>query len=325
MISFGQIQIDGPIMLAPMAGISDLPYRLTMKGFGASLVFSEMVSANGLIRNGQGSLDLLQSDPRERPFGIQIFGGEPDVMATAARMVAPFGDLIDINFGCPVNKVVRGGAGSALLREPERIRDILKATRRVIDLPLTIKIRSGWDNSCINFLEIGRIAEGEGVDAITLHPRTRSQGFGGEADWRQIADLKQSVTIPVIGSGDLFQAEDIVDMMEQTGCDAVMIGRGGYGNPWLIRQGLQLLRGEPATVPTPQERLAVAREHLQKHLALRGERKALFEMRKHLCWYARSFPGAGEFRRRVNSSNSVRELSDLLTDFLTKAGETATP
>ena len=305
-----------------MAGISDLPYRLTMKQFGASLVFTEMVSANGLIRNGQGSLDLLQSDPRERPLGIQLFGGEPDVMATAAKRVAPFGDLIDINFGCPVNKVVRGGAGSALLREPMRIRDILKAMRKAVDLPLTIKIRSGWDSSSVNFIEIGRIAEAEGVDAITLHPRTRSQGFGGEADWSQIAELKQGVTIPVLGSGDLFQGDDIVAMLNQTGCDAVMIGRGGYGNPWIIRQGLQLLRGEPAKDPSPQEKLAVAREHLQRHLALRGERKALFEMRKHLCWYARSFPGAGEFRRRVNSSRSVRELSELLTDFLTEAAET---
>ncbi|PLX79662.1 MAG: tRNA dihydrouridine synthase DusB [Desulfuromonas sp.] len=322
MISINRLKLDGPIVLAPMAGISDLPYRLTMKQFGASLVFTEMVSANGLIRNGQGSLDLLQSDPRERPLGIQLFGGEPDVMATAAKRVAPFGDLIDINFGCPVNKVVRGGAGSALLREPMRIRDILKAMRKAVDLPLTIKIRSGWDSSSVNFIEIGRIAEAEGVDAITLHPRTRSQGFGGEADWRQIAELKQGVTIPVLGSGDLFQADDIMAMLNQTGCDAVMIGRGGYGNPWLVRQGMQLLRGEPVTDPSPQEKLAVAREHLQRHLALRGERKALFEMRKHLCWYARSFPGAGEFRRRVNSSRSVRELSELLTDFLTEAAET---
>jgi nifR3 family TIM-barrel protein len=311
----GSLELANPLILAPMAGITSLPFRRVMKSFGASLVFSEMISANGLIREGRKTFELLQSCPEEKPLGIQLFGDDPQVLAEAARMVAPYADLLDINMGCPVKKVVRGGAGSALLQNPEQIRRIIEAVRPAYPGPLTLKIRSGWDHTSINYLEVGRIAQESGADGICLHPRTRSQNFGGKANWQMIAELKAHLQIPVIGSGDLFNAEDILHLFEQSHCDAVMIARGGYGNPWLFRQAAALLKGEAPLKPSAAERWETARQHLGWHAEQFGEHKALLEMRKHLSWYVRGVSGAGQFRSQMQKVATWTELLAFCSDF----------
>ena len=312
----GSLQIENRVILAPMAGITDLPYRLLMKQFGAGLVFSEMVSAKGLIHAGKRTRELLTSRPEEKPLGIQLFGSEPDSLAEAARLVEDDGELVDINLGCPVNKVVKDGSGSALMKDPDRVARIVAAVRAATNKPLTIKIRSGWDNSSRNFIEIGKIAASEGADAVTLHPRTRAQGFGGHSSWQDIEQLKNALPIPVIGSGDIFTAADAARMAAETGCDAVMIGRGGYGNPWLIRDAIRTLNGESGlSAPTPDERRQVALQHQQLQIEIFGENKALYEMRKHLCWYARGLQGAAAFRAAVNRAATIEEQKELTSDF----------
>jgi hypothetical protein len=318
-MNIGSLELKNPIILAPMAGISDLPYRLIMKRHGVAMVFTEMISANGLFFNGKATRELMQSCPEERPLGVQLFGESPERLAEAAKTVEECGELIDLNLGCPVRKVIRSGAGSALLREPGKVAGIISAVRRATTRPLTIKFRSGWDCDSVNFLEIGRIAAEEGVDAITLHPRTRSQMFGGNADWQQIKELKEALSIPVIGSGDLFSAERIKTMFEQTGCDAVMVGRGGYGNPWIIGQTLELLADKSATEPSSKERLAVARNHLDLSLEIFGPQKTLGQMRKHLCWYVHGMENAAGFRAGINQTKTVAEMSAHLEVFFANA------
>jgi nifR3 family TIM-barrel protein len=318
-MQIGHLKLANNVILAPMAGITDLPYRRIMKGFGAGLVFTEMVSANGLIRAGRRTRELLRSVDEERPLGIQLFGEDPAILARAAELVHDDGELLDLNLGCPVNKVVRSGAGSALLRDPAKVGRIVAAVRRATDLPLSVKIRSGWDHGSINFLEIGRIAVDEGAEAVALHPRPRSQGFSGHADWEQIGRLKSALPVPVIGSGDIFTAADALAMLEETGCDAVMIGRGGYGNPWLIREILTLQQGGVAIPPTPGERLDVALRHLDLFLETFGEARAARDMRKHLCWYCRGLAGAATFRSAVNHAHSAADLRRLAEEYFTAA------
>jgi len=317
-MNIANLSLDNPIILAPMAGITDLPYRRIMKEFGAALVFSEMISANGVVRNGRKSFELTRSSADERPLAIQIFGDDPEMIAETARLLEERAELIDINCGCPVNKVIRSGAGSALLREPARIGRIVAAVRKAIKVPLTIKIRSGWDQATLSYLEVGKIAAAEGVDAITLHPRTRSQGFGGKADWRQIALLQEAVDIPVIGSGDIFTASDAEQMLSETGCAAIMIGRGGYGNPWLIRNILRRRLELPEQTPDIAERRAVALRHLHYHAECFGEKKTVFEMRKHLCWYSRGMIGSSDFRQKVNQQQTLAGLRRSTEDFFTE-------
>jgi nifR3 family TIM-barrel protein len=318
-MNIGTLVLENPIISAPMAGISDLPYRLIMKRHGAALVFTEMISANGLFFNGQATRELLRSSPEEHPLGIQLFGDDPQRLAEAAEQVEEHGELIDLNLGCPVRKVIRSGAGSALLREPGKVARIISAVRRATSRPLTIKFRSGWDSASINYLDIARIAVAEGVDAVTLHPRTRTQMFGGQADWQQIKHLKEALPVPVIGSGDLFCAEDVKTMFEQTGCDAVMIGRGGYGNPWIIGQSLDLLAGRPTTQPTPAERLDVVRSHFNLSLVTFGPQKTLGQMRKHCCWYVRGMENAAGFRASINKTLTIDDMSKLLENFFADA------
>lgn len=313
---------NSPIILAPMAGITNLPFRRIMKEYGAALVYSEMISANGLIRSGKKTKELMNSHAEEAPLGIQLFGDDPQVLAQATSMIANEVFLIDINMGCPVKKVVGSGAGSALLKDPLQIGKILAAQRSVYRGPLTIKIRSGWDCASINYLEIGKIAENEGVDAITLHPRTRAQGFSGCADWEHIAALKEKINIPVFGSGDIFSAEDGIRMLQETGCDAIMIGRGGYGNPWLLRQILELMQQQPLSEPTMADKLAVALRHIDLYHEQFGERKALLDMRKHLCWYARGITGASDFRVQLQQLESFESSIELVQNFFTSVEQT---
>ncbi|GFE60068.1 tRNA dihydrouridine synthase DusB [Geobacter sp. AOG2] len=311
-LQIGRLSLAHNVVLAPLAGITNLPFRLLCRRNGAALAFTEMVSVNGLIREGTKTLALLKSCPEDRPLGIQLFGDTPQSLAEAANMVSEYGDLLDINMGCPVRKVVGTGAGSALLRDPAGIAAIVRAVRAVTSLPLTIKIRSGWHCGDDTYLEIGRIAEAEGCDAVTLHPRSRSQMFSGHADWSQITRLKECLSIPVIGSGDIFSAADCLAMMTETGCDGVMIARGALGNPWIFRQVLELEERGTVTPVDVTGRAAVIREHLELFVRESGCAVAAREMKKHIGWYARGFAGAADIRRETNAVRTVDDLFALI-------------
>lgn len=311
-LKIGGLVLPHNVVLAPLAGITNLPFRILCRRAGAALAFTEMVSVNGLVREGVKTLDLLKSSPEDRPLGIQLFGDTPESLAEAARMVEGYGDLLDINMGCPVRKVVGTGAGSALLREPRKIGEIIRAVRAATRLPLTIKIRSGWHCGDDNFREIARIAEAEGCDAITLHPRSRSQMFSGHADWSQIARLKETVAIPVLGSGDLFSAGDCLDMLRETGCDGVMIARGSLGAPWIFRQVAELAATGSVTPVTNLQRVEAMQQHLELFCREVGESIAVREMKKHVGWYVRGFAGAADIRRAANGTRCIEDLHALM-------------
>jgi nifR3 family TIM-barrel protein len=310
-LRIGDLALAHNVVLAPLAGITNLPFRILCRRAGAALAFTEMVSVNGLVREGTKTLALLKSSPEDRPLGIQLFGDTPLQLAEAARMVEGYGDLLDINMGCPVRKVVGTGAGSALLREPLKIAAIIRAVRGVTTLPLTVKIRSGWNCGDDNYLEIGKIAEAEGCDAITLHPRSRSRMFAGEADWSQLRHLKQNLSIPVIGSGDLFTPRDCLRMLAETGCDGVMVARGALGAPWIFRHVLELDQCGTATPVGNAERADTIIRHMELYAAEFGEVVAVREMKKHIGWYARGFAGAADLRREANGVSSMAEIQAL--------------
>ncbi len=307
----GSLVLRHNVVLAPLAGITNLPFRLICRQAGAVLAYTEMVSVNGLVREGAKTLALLTSNSGDRPLGIQLFGDKPDDLAEAARIVEGFGDLLDINMGCPVRKVVGTGAGSALLQDPLKIAAIVRAVRAATKLPLTIKIRSGWHCGDNVFQEVGRIAEAEGCDAITLHPRSRSQMFSGHSEWSQLAEMKGALSIPVLGSGDLFSPEDCLRMLKETGCDGIMIARGALGNPWIFRQ-LQELQQSGCYAPVSTgERAETIKEHLNLFVAEHGEAVAVREIKKHIGWYAKGFAGASEIRRTANSASSIEDILQL--------------
>jgi len=314
-LKIGSLELADNLLLAPMAGITNLQMRLLARDQGASLCFTEMVSVNGLVRDGRKSFELMRSCKEDRPLGVQLFGDDPELLAEGARLSGSYADLIDINMGCPVKKVVGGGAGSALLQSPEKIRAIVRSVRKATSLPLTVKIRSGWSHETVNYLLVGRIAEDEGADAVTLHPRTRGQMFEGLSDWSHITALKKSLRIPVLGSGDLFTAADVLKMLQQTGCDGLMIARGALGNPWIFSQSKALRNGAEPLPLSPGEIFAVAARHLELLIAAIGERFAVREMRKHLCWYVRGLSGAAHFRGAVNRLESLAEIETAMREF----------
>jgi len=310
-LTIGSLLLKHNVVLAPLAGITNLSFRLLCRKAGASLAYTEMVSVNGLVREGSKTLALLKSSSEDRPLGIQLFGDKPADLAEAARIVEGYGDLLDINMGCPVRKVVGTGAGSALLQEPLKIAAIIRAVRAATSLPLTIKIRSGWHCGDNVFQEVGRIAEAEGCDAITLHPRSRSLMFSGEADWTQLREMKEKLSIPVLGSGDLFTPDDCLRMLRETGCDGIMVARGALGNPWIFRQLLELEEtGKYPPVGTA-ERADTIINHLTLFIEELGEAVAVREIKKHIGWYAKGFTGASEVRRGANSAQSVQDIQRL--------------
>jgi len=270
-----------------------------------------MVSVNGLVREGVKTLALLKSSPEDRPLGIQLFGDKPDDLAEAARMIEGYGDLIDINMGCPVRKVVGTGAGSALLQDTLKIAAIVRAVRAATTLPLTIKIRSGWHCGDNIFQEVGRIAEAEGCDAITLHPRSRSLMFTGQANWMQLAEMKNALSIPVLGSGDLFTPEDCLRMLRETGCDGIMVARGALGAPWIFRQVRELQETGRYTPVSTVEQADIIEQHLHLFIEEMGEAVAVREIKKHIGWYAKGFAGASEIRRTANSARSLQDITSL--------------
>lgn len=312
-LTIGNLLLPHNLLLAPLAGITNHVFRLICREQGACLAFTEMVSVNGMVREGSKTLALLASSEQDRPLGVQLFGDNAELLAQAAGMIGDQAELIDVNMGCPVRKVVGTGAGSALLKDTARIAEIVRSVRKATKLPLTIKIRSGWQCGDDTWLEVGRIAEAEGCDAITLHPRSRNQMFSGQADWSQITRLKQLVTIPVIGSGDLFTPQDCQRMLQETGCDGLMVARGSLGNPWIFRQTRELLAGQPITPITAADRVETALKHLDLFTAEAGEAVALREMKKHLGWYIHGVSQAAALRRQVNTSQSLDELKSVIT------------
>jgi len=313
--------IKGKAMLAPLAGISNLAFRIVARSFGCPLAFTEMISANGLVRDSRRTLDYLKSSGDDKPLGVQIFGANPATMAQAAKIVAESGgDLIDINMGCPVRKVVKTGSGAVLMKDPVLAGHIIENVVKATNLPVTVKIRSGWSSNSINAQELSRIAQMAGAAAIIIHPRTADQGFSGKANWQIIAQVKNAVKIPVIGNGDILQPSDAVKMMVATGCDAVMVGRGALGNPWIFR-GIneQPAYGNDKYLPDLDERLKIINIHWEKEAELFGRKLAGNTFRKHLLWYTRGLKNSAQFRKTAGScrdANSIFYELDRYFNFL---------
>ncbi len=317
-MELGRLKIETPIFLAPMAGVSDYPFRLLCKEFGAGLVFSEFVSAHGIFQLNDKTLSMIRFKNEERPIGIQIFGDTPEIMAKAARSVKQQfqPDLIDINYGCPVPKVTKRGAGSAALRDLNLMDEITTAVVEAVPkIPVTVKMRAGWDQNRIVVPEAGVRLEQCGIAALTLHPRTAKQSYGGAANWELIKQLKAAVNIPVIGNGDINSVDDMNRMLDQTGCDAVMIGRAALGNPFIFRE-LKAALNEEIGVDPPSltEQVVVCIRHLKMQADYRGEQQGAQLMRKHFGWYLKNFPGAAQYRNKLVTAVDINEMLLILDD-----------
>ena len=316
-MQIGDIKLAAPLALAPMAGITDLPFRLICRRLGCGMTVSEMVSAKGLLYKNVKTTEMLRIDDGERPTAIQLFGSVPEELAEAARMVEASGaDMIDFNMGCPVPKIVNNGEGSALMKQPQLAHDILAAMVKAVKIPVTVKFRAGWDDSNRNAVEIAKAVEAAGVSAVAVHGRTRQQFYEGKADWGIIAEVKQAVKVPVFGNGDIFTVEDGLRMLAETGVDGLMIGRGADGNPWIFRELAAVLRGEerPAA-PSLQERLAQAAEHLDMLIDYKGEHISVKEMRRHISAYLKGLPHAAEFRWRFHKVDTREQFMELLAEY----------
>jgi tRNA-dihydrouridine synthase B len=317
-MQLGSLHIDHPIFLAPMAGVTDHPFRVLCRQQGVGLVYTEFVSANGVIRESSKTLDLVKFTPSERPIGIQLFGETPETIASSARLLAErfHPDLIDLNFGCPVPKVTRKGAGSAMLRDLHLMRAVVQATVQAVPhLPVTVKMRAGWDSSEIVAVEAALIIEEAGGAAIAIHPRTTKQQFTGKADWTIIKAVKQQVSIPVIGNGDIFSAEDAQQMFSETGCDAVMVARGALGRPWIFKQINDLLDGKPSTPAILPDIAQVCREHFELMRAEKSERVVVNHSKKHFGWYLKGFPEASKWRKTFMDCRTTEDISRRLDQF----------
>jgi tRNA-dihydrouridine synthase B len=319
-VAVGRAEIPGNVFLAPVAGYSDLAFRSVCFGLGADLCYTEMVSAEALVRSHRKTALLLERAPNETRYAIQLFGSKPGVLAEAAALAAPRGPaLIDLNCGCPVPKIVKAGAGSALMKSPALIRDIVAAMSAALGPdgpPVTAKIRLGWDSSSVNYLEAARAAVEGGAAAVTLHARTKAQGYSGKADWRAIAELARDLGAPVFGSGDAFSASDAASMVAETGCAGVMIARGAMGYPFIFREAKAAMAGRAPAPPTMEERVAAARLHLRLSVEALGERTACAEFRKQFCAYSKGTIGGAELRSEAVRASGAAEFESLLDRWL---------
>ena len=311
----GAFDFPVPVFLAPMAGVTDMAYRILVHELGCPLVYTEMVSVNGINYRNERTLRMLRTDARERPLALQLFGNAPEAVARAAAYVESLGvaDVIDFNMGCPAPKIVKNGEGSALMREPKRAREILRALRRAVRLPVTLKIRKGWDEAHVNAVEIARLAEDAGVDAVAVHGRTREQFYSGQADWDIIRAVKQGVRIPVIANGDVRNAGDLSRILAATGADGVMIGRAAQGNPWLFRELATFVKtGETPAPPTVEEKRALILRHLDMLIETKGSHIGPREMRKHATWYTRGMKNSARLRELFNRAETREDFSSIL-------------
>lgn len=313
-IKIGKVELENQVILAPMAGVTDLPFRLLCKEQGAGLLSMEMVSAKAISFHNKNTESLMEIDKREHPIALQLFGSDPDLISEVAKSIEdrPF-DILDINMGCPVPKVVNNGEGSALMKNPRLIGEIVEKTVRAIKKPVTVKIRKGFQESCINAVEVAKIAQESGASAIAVHGRTREQYYHGTADWDIIRQVKQAVKIPVIGNGDVVSPETAKAMLEQTGCDAVMVGRAAKGNPWIFRQIVHYLEtGQKLEKPEIEEVKQMMLRHARMQISYKGGFTGIREMRKHIAWYTAGYPNSAKLRNQINQVERIEEMEQLI-------------
>ena len=312
MIRIGNLELKNNVIMAPMAGITDVAYRVILEEMGVALTSTEMVSAKGIFYNNRNNHLILQTAENEHPIAVQLFGSDPMIMARMAEKVGADFDAVDVNMGCPVPKIVGNGEGSALMKKPDLAFQILDMMVRILaPKPVTVKFRKGFDDKHVNAVEFAKMAEQAGVAAITLHGRTRAQMYSGQADWDIIRQVKEAVSIPVIGNGDIFTPEDAARMIKETGCDGVAIARGAKGNPWLIRRTVHYLStGELLPEPSLEERKAMILRHAELMVRYKGEKLAIPEMRKHMAWYTAGIPGSAKLRAEMNSLQTLEELKE---------------
>ncbi|MBW2071496.1 MAG: tRNA dihydrouridine synthase DusB [Deltaproteobacteria bacterium] len=325
-LQIGNVMLGKGLVLAPMAGMTDVSFRLIARELGADLVFSEMVSAEGLVRRNPATWRLLYWDRREKPLAIQIFGSEAEVMAEAAGIVVDHGaDIVDLNMGCPVRKILRQGAGAILMNDVQKVARVVEAVQRSVAVPVTVKIRAGWSRQRINAVEVAQAAAAAGAAAITVHPRTAQQGFAGKANWQIIRQVKEDVDVPVIGNGDVRQAEQVEQMKSATRCDGVMIGRAAVGNPWIFQQAKGMAAGESCPLPSAPERFSVMMRHLRLYLESQPEGVTVACLRRRVMWYTRGLPGSSKLRHVVSRCRHTNEVLKLAKAFFDELGQRRCP
>ena len=317
-MKIGNVKLDNKVFLSPMAGVTDLPFRLICKEQNCGMLYTEMINAKALCYDDANTKKMLKIEEEEHPVAVQIFGSDPEFMGRAAQIMNEYpNEILDINMGCPAPKVVKNGDGSALMKNPKLAEEVLKAVVKNSEKPVTLKIRKGWDDTCINAVEMAKIAEESGVSAIAIHGRTREQYYSGKADWDIIREVKENVSIPVIGNGDVFEVEDAINMLNKTNCDAIMIGRGAQGNPWIFKRINHYMQtGEILPEPTLEEKIDTAMKHLKLAVEEHGEYVAVREMRKHIAWYLNGLRNSARVRDEINKIESYEEVVNKLKSYM---------